>query len=170
MKGYWNRPDETEKALADGWLCTGDLGFMDGRGYFKITDRKKGVTIVSGFNVYPNEVEDVVMLHPGVMEVAAISAPDGKSGKVVKIVVVRKDPALTSEDLIAHCRKHLTGYEVPQDRGVSGRAAAKDQHRQGAATPAARPTGIGRCCLATRMNSRLTEIKTHFLVRRIMPI
>jgi long-chain acyl-CoA synthetase len=115
MKGYWNRPDETAKVFtADGWFRSGDMGFMDGRGSVKITDRKKDMIIVSGFNVYPNEVEDVVMLHPGVLEAAAIGAPDEKSGEVVKIVVVRKDPALTEADLLAHCRKHLTGYKVPK--------------------------------------------------------
>jgi long-chain acyl-CoA synthetase len=115
MKGYWNRPDETAKVFtADGWFRTGDMGFMDEKGCIKITDRKKDMIIVSGFNVYPNEVEDVVMLHPGVLEVAAIGAPDEKSGEVVKIVVVRKDPALTEQDLLAHCRKHLTGYKVPK--------------------------------------------------------
>ncbi len=115
MKGYWNRPDETAKVFtADGWFRSGDMGFMDGRGSVKITDRKKDMIIVSGFNVYPNEVEDVVMLHPGVLETAAIGAPDEKSGEVVKIVVVRKDPALTEQELLAHCRKHLTGYKVPK--------------------------------------------------------
>ena len=115
MKGYWNRPDETSKVFtADGWFRSGDMGFMDGRGSIKITDRKKDMIIVSGFNVYPNEVEDVVMLHPGVLEAAAIGAADEKSGEVVKIVVVRKDPALTEQDLLAHCRKHLTGYKVPK--------------------------------------------------------
>ena len=115
MKGYWNRPDETAKVFtADGWFRTGDMGFMDERGYVKITDRKKDMILVSGFNVYPNEVEDVVMMHPGVLEVAAISAPDEKSGEVVKIVVVKKDPNLTAEELIAHCKKQLTGYKVPK--------------------------------------------------------
>jgi len=108
MKGYWNRPDETAKVFtADGWFRSGDMGFMDGRGSIKITDRKKDMIIVSGFNVYPNEVEDVVMLHPGVLETAAVGTPDEKSGEVVKIVVVSKDPALTEADLLAHCRKHL---------------------------------------------------------------
>jgi len=115
MKGYWNRPDETAKAFtADGWLRTGDMGLMDDKGSFRITDRKKDMIIVSGFNVYPNEVEDVVMMHPGVLETAAIGAPDEKSGEVVKIVVVRKDPALTEQALLAHCKQHLTGYKVPK--------------------------------------------------------
>jgi long-chain acyl-CoA synthetase len=115
MKGYWNRPDETAKVFTEeGWFRSGDMGFMDGRGSVKITDRKKDMIIVSGFNVYPNEVEDVVMLHAGVLEAAAIGAADEKSGEVVKIVVVRKDPALTEQDLLAHCRRHLTGYKVPK--------------------------------------------------------
>jgi len=115
MRGYWNRPDETAKVFtADGWLRSGDMGVMDGNGSVKITDRKKDMIIVSGFNVYPNEIEDVVMLHPGVLETAAIGAPDEKSGEVVKIVVVRKDPGLAEQDLLAHCRKHLTGYKVPK--------------------------------------------------------
>jgi len=114
-KGYWNRPDETAAAFTpDGWFRTGDMGFMNDKGYFKITDRKKDMVLVSGFNVYPNEVEDVIMLHPGVAEVAVIGAPDERSGEVVKAVVVKKDPALTAEVLIAHCQKHLTGYKVPK--------------------------------------------------------
>ncbi len=115
MKGYWTRPDETARVFtSDGWFRSGDMGFMDGRGSIKITDRKKDMIIVSGFIVYPNEVEDVVMLHAGVLEAAAIGAADEKSGEVVKIVVVRKDPALTEQDLLAHCRRHLTGYKVPK--------------------------------------------------------
>ena len=114
-KGYWNRPDETAKVFtSDGWFRTGDMGFMNEKGYVKITDRKKDMVLVSGFNVYPNEVEDVVMMHPGVLEVAVIGAPDERSGEVVKAVVVKKDPALTAEELIAHCQKHLTGYKVPK--------------------------------------------------------
>ncbi len=115
MRGYWNRPDETAKVFtADGWFRTGDMGFMDATGWVKITDRKKDMIIVSGFKVFPNEIEDVVMLHPGVLEVAAVGVPDEKSGEAVKIFVVRKDPALTESDLLAHCRQHLTGYKVPK--------------------------------------------------------
>jgi len=115
MKGYWNRPDETAKVFSkDGWFRTGDMGFMDEKGFIKLTDRKKDMILVSGFNVYPNEIEDVVMLHAGVLEVAAIGVPDEKSGEVVKIVVVKKDPELTAEALIAHCKKHLTGYKMPK--------------------------------------------------------
>lgn len=114
MKGYWNHPEETEKAFIDGWLRTGDLGFMDERGYIKMTDRKKDVMVVSGFNVYPSEVEEVIVAHPGVLEVAAIGVPDEKSGEVVKVIVVKKDPALSADDVIAHCRKNLAGYKVPK--------------------------------------------------------
>ncbi|HEX6549296.1 MAG TPA: long-chain-fatty-acid--CoA ligase FadD [Gammaproteobacteria bacterium] len=115
MRGYWNRPDETAKVLsADGWLRTGDMGRFDARGYVYIVDRKKDMILVSGFNVYPNEVEDVAMMHPGVRECAAIGVPSEHSGEVVKLFVVRKDPALTGEELIAHCHKYLTGYKVPK--------------------------------------------------------
>ncbi len=115
MKGYWNHPDETAKVFTkDGWFRTGDMGFMDDKGSVKITDRKKDMIVVSGFKVFPNEIEDVVMLHPGVLEVAAVGAPDEKSGELVKIFVVRKDPALTERDLLAHCKMHLTGYKVPK--------------------------------------------------------
>ena len=99
---------------ADGWFRTGDMGFMDTKGSVKITDRKKDMIIVSGFKVFPNEIEDVVMLHPGVLEVAAVGILDEKSGEAVKIFVVPKDPALTEQDLLAHCRQHLTGYKVPK--------------------------------------------------------
>lgn len=115
MRGYWNRPDETAKVLSpDGWLRTGDMGRFDERGYVYIVDRKKDMILVSGFNVYPNEVEDVVMMHPGVRECAAVGVPNEHSGEVVKLFVVRKDPALTGEELIAHCHKYLTGYKVPK--------------------------------------------------------
>ena len=115
MKGYWNRPEATAEVItADGWLRTGDMGAMDARGYVRITDRKKDMILVSGFNVYPNEVEDVAALHPGVLECAAIGVPDEKSGEAVKLVCVRKDPALTAEEVIRHCRTLLTGYKVPK--------------------------------------------------------
>ncbi|MQY50485.1 long-chain-fatty-acid--CoA ligase FadD [Rhodocyclus tenuis] len=114
MKGYFNRPDETANVFtADGFLRTGDVAVMDERGFVRIVDRKKDMILVSGFNVYPNEVEDVVALHPGVLEVAALGVADARSGEAVKIFVVRKDPALTAADLIAHCRESLTGYKVP---------------------------------------------------------
>ncbi|HOB02031.1 MAG TPA: AMP-binding protein [Casimicrobium huifangae] len=115
MRGYYNRPEETEKVLdADGWLSTGDVGRMDANGFFYIVDRKKDMILVSGFNVYPNEVEGVVAMHPGVLEVAAIGVPDGKSGEVVKIFVVRKDPSLTGPQVLAHCRENMTGYKIPK--------------------------------------------------------
>lgn len=114
MKGYWKRDDETQRVLREGWLYTGDVAQMDGDGFFRIVDRKKDMILVSGFNVYPNEVEDVVARHPGVAEVGAIGVPDEKSGEVVKIVVVKKNPSLTSEELIAFCREHLAGYKIPK--------------------------------------------------------
>jgi long-chain acyl-CoA synthetase len=114
MKGYYNRPEETANVMtADGFLKTGDVAVMDEKGFVRIVDRKKDMILVSGFNVYPNEVEDVVAMHPGVMEVAAVGVPNDKSGEAVKIFVVKKDQALTPEALIAHCREHLTGYKVP---------------------------------------------------------
>ncbi len=115
MKGYWNRPEETAKVLDDeGWLKTGDMAKMDEQGFFYIVDRKKDMILVSGFNVYPNEIEDVVAAHPKVLEVGAIGAPDEKSGEVVKVVVVRKDETLTVKEVREHCRKELTGYKVPK--------------------------------------------------------
>lgn len=115
MAGYWNRPDETEKVLSkDGWLKTGDVATIDSEGYLKIVDRKKDMILVSGFNVYPNEVEEAVASHPGVLEVAAIGVPDEHSGEVVKVVVVKKDPSLTKEQVIAHAREGLTGYKTPR--------------------------------------------------------
>ncbi len=115
MKGYWQRPDETAKVLgADEWLHTGDIARMDENGYFYIVDRKKDMILVSGFNVYPNEVEDAVMEHPGVLEVAAVGMTDEHSGEVVKLFVVRKDPNLTEADLREFCRDKLTGYKRPK--------------------------------------------------------
>ncbi|QNK01030.1 long-chain-fatty-acid--CoA ligase [Dyella telluris] len=115
MKGYWQRPDETAKVLgSDGWLHTGDVARMDENGYVYIVDRKKDMILVSGFNVYPNEVEDVVMQHPGVAEVAAVGVPDEHSGEVVKLFVVRKDPKLTVDELKKFCHDNLTGYKRPK--------------------------------------------------------
>ena len=114
MRGYWNRPEETAQVMtADGYLRTGDIGVMDERGYTRIVDRKKDMILVSGFNVYPNEIEDVVAHHPGVLEVAAVGVPNEKTGEAVKLVVVKKDPALTAEALIEYCRQNLTAYKVP---------------------------------------------------------
>jgi long-chain acyl-CoA synthetase len=115
MRGYWNRQDETDKVMIDGRILrTGDIGYMDENGYVFIEDRKKDMILVSGFNVYPNEVEGVAVTHPGVLEVAAVAQPDERAGEVVALFAVRKDPTLTEEDLIEHCRKSLTGYKVPK--------------------------------------------------------
>jgi long-chain acyl-CoA synthetase len=115
MRGYWNRPDETAKVmLPDGWLRTGDVGRMDEQGFTYIEDRKKDMILVAGFNVYPNEVESVAVTHPGVLEAAAIAQADEKSGEVVALFVVKKDPALTDRALIEHMRSQLTGYKVPR--------------------------------------------------------
>ena len=116
MKGYYNRPDETEKTITpEGWLCTGDIGLMHPDGYFQIVDRKKDMILVSGFNVFPNEVEDVIAQHEKVLEVAAIGIPNEKSGEVVKVFVVKKDKSLNGDELEAYCREHLTGYKVPKE-------------------------------------------------------
>ncbi|ODU46744.1 AMP-binding protein [uncultured Aquimonas sp.] len=115
MAGYWQRPEETAKVLtADGWLKTGDMAKMDAQGYCYIVDRKKDMILVSGFNVYPNEIEDVIATHPGVLEVAAVGVPDEKSGEAVKVVIVKKDPNLSAEDIKNHCRHELTGYKQPR--------------------------------------------------------
>ena len=115
MKGYWQRPDETVNVLGeDGFLRTGDMGYVDPNGFVFLVDRKKDMILVSGFNVYPNEVEEAVAMHPGVIDVAAIGVADEHSGEAVKIFVVRKDPRVTEKELIEHCRKQLTGYKVPK--------------------------------------------------------
>ncbi|PSN08179.1 long-chain-fatty-acid--CoA ligase FadD [Siccibacter turicensis] len=114
MLGYWQRPDATDEILIDGWLRTGDIAVMDDEGFLRIVDRKKDMILVSGFNVYPNEIEDVVMQHSGVHEVAAVGVPAGVSGETVKIFVVKKEEGLTQEALITFCRRHLTGYKVPK--------------------------------------------------------
>lgn len=115
MRGYWQRPEETAKVLdADGWLATGDIGVMDENGFLRLVDRVKDMILVSGFNVYPAEIEEVVMMHPDVLEVAAFGVPDASSGERVKIVVVPKSDSLTEADLLAHCRHNLTGYKMPK--------------------------------------------------------
>ncbi|WP_394130001.1 long-chain-fatty-acid--CoA ligase FadD [Shewanella maritima] len=115
MRGYWQRPEESAKVIdADGWLATGDIGYMDEKGFFYIVDRKKDMILVSGFNVFPNEVEDVIALHPKVIEVAAVGVPHDVSGEIVKVFVVAKDKSLTDKDIIKHCRDHLTGYKIPK--------------------------------------------------------
>jgi long-chain acyl-CoA synthetase len=115
MPGYWQRPDETAKVLdADGWLRTGDVASMDEDGYFRIVDRKKDMILVSGFNVYPNEVEEVIAQLPEVAEVGVIGVPDERTGEAVKAVVVKKSAALTQDDVVRHCREQLTSYKVPR--------------------------------------------------------
>ena len=115
MVGYWNRPDETAKVMtADGFFRSGDIGVMDADGYTKIVDRKKDMILVSGFNVYPNEVEGVVAMHPGVLECAVVGVPDEQSGEAVKLFVVKKDPALTEKELMEFCKEQLTGYKKPK--------------------------------------------------------
>ena len=115
MAGYWQRPDETAKVLgSDGFLHTGDIGVMDDKGFIRIVDRKKDMILVSGFNVYPNEIEQVLAMHPGVLECAAIGVPDEHSGEVPKVFVVKKDPQLTEQDVLEHCKKGLTGYKRPK--------------------------------------------------------
>ena len=115
MQGYWNKPDETAKVMTeDGFFKTGDIGVLDEKGYFKIVDRKKDMILVSGFNVYPNEVEDAVMGHAGILEAAAVGVPNEKSGEAVKLFVVKKDPNLTKEMILEYCRSVLTGYKVPK--------------------------------------------------------
>jgi long-chain acyl-CoA synthetase len=115
MAGYWKRPDETAKVMtSDGFFRTGDVAVMLPDGQVKIVDRMKDMVLVSGFNVYPNEVEDVLTQHPGVLEAAVIGVPDSQSGEMVAAYVVRKDPAVTAEDLRQFCRDHLTAYKVPR--------------------------------------------------------
>ena len=114
MKGYYNRPDETAKSILDGWMCTGDIATMSEDGFFKIVDRKKDMILVSGFNVFPNEVEDVIASHEKVLEVAAIGVPDEKSTEVVKVFIVKKDKSLTKEEVKAFCKENLTGYKRPR--------------------------------------------------------
>ena len=115
MQGYWQKPEETRQVIDEnGWLSTGDIGYMDEKGFFYIVDRKKDMILVSGFNVFPNEVEEVVALHPKILEVAAVGVPHAISGELVKIFVVAKDKSLKAEDIIKHCRKYLTGYKIPK--------------------------------------------------------
>jgi long-chain acyl-CoA synthetase len=114
MQGYWNNPEETARTLCDGWLKTGDIGHMNDKGYVTITDRKKDMILVSGFNVYPNEVESVVMTHPGVAECAVIGVADEHTGEAVKLLVVARDPTLGKDELIHYCKSQLTGYKRPR--------------------------------------------------------
>ena len=114
MKGYWNMPEETANVFQDGWLKTGDVGHLDAKGYVTITDRKKDMIVVSGFKVFPNEIESVVASHPGVLECGAVGVPDDKTGEAVKVVIVRKDPNLTKEAVLLHCKSRLTAYKQPR--------------------------------------------------------
>ena len=114
MKGYWNRPDSTAEAIVDGWLATGDIAEIDTEGYIRIVDRKKDMIIVSGFNVYPNEIEDVISAHPDVIECAAIGVPSESTGEAVKVFVVTKNTNLTADELKTFCRRSLTAYELPK--------------------------------------------------------
>lgn len=115
MKGYWNHPDETAKVFTkDGWLLTGDMGFMDSEGYLYLLERKKDMILVSGFNVYPNEIEDVIASCKGVLEVAVIGVPDENAGEAVKACIVKENPSLTKEDILSYCKQHLTGYKQPK--------------------------------------------------------
>jgi long-chain acyl-CoA synthetase len=115
MKGYWQRPEATAETMTpDGYLKTGDVAILQEDGFLRIVDRKKDMILVSGFNVYPNEIEEVVAGHPGIIECAAVGVPDEKSGEAVKIVVVRSNPNLTSEEVMAYCRENLTGYKLPK--------------------------------------------------------
>lgn len=114
MKGYWRKPDETAKTMQGDWLLTGDIGIMNKDGYFSIVDRKKDLVLVSGFNVYPNEIEDCLTRHPGILEAAVIGVPDGASGEAVKAFVVLSDQSLSSDTIRAYCKEHLTGYKVPK--------------------------------------------------------
>ncbi len=148
MRGYWNRPEETVQVMFGDWLRTGDIGHMDGNGFVYIEDRKKDMILVSGFNVYPNEIESVAAAHPGVLEVAAVAQPDESSGEVVALFVVKKDPALTAAALVAFCHTQLTGYKVPKhvyfrrelpktNVGKILRRALRDELRAGGAVPTA---------------------------------
>ena len=115
MQGYWQRPDETAKCMTeDGYFRTGDIGYMNENGYFQIVDRKKDMILVSGFNVFPNEVEEVIVNHPKVFEAAVIGVPDDKSGEAVKAFIVKKDDSLTEDEIKSFCREELTGYKIPR--------------------------------------------------------
>ena len=114
MKGYWNKPDETDKVMKNGWFLTGDIGVMDEDGYFRIVDRKKDMVVVSGFNVYPNEVEDCLATHPAILEAAVIGVPDDSTGEAVKAFIVKRDPSVSDKDIRDFCKQHLTAYKVPK--------------------------------------------------------
>jgi long-chain acyl-CoA synthetase len=136
MKGYWRRPDETEKTMRGDWFLTGDIGVMDADGYIRIVDRKKDMVVVSGFNVYPNEIEDCLATHPGVLESAVIGVPDEATGEAVKAFIVARDKGLTQADIRAHCKEHLTAYKVPEDRGIPRRPAEIERRQDPPQGPA----------------------------------
>ena len=115
MAGYYNKPLETENTIRDGWLCTGDIGVMDEDGFLRIVDRKKDMIIVSGFKVFPNEIEEVISAHPKVKECAAIGIPNEKSGEALKLFVVKKNKSLTKNELLDYCKENLTGYKMPKE-------------------------------------------------------
>jgi long-chain acyl-CoA synthetase len=115
MKGYYNQPEETAVSLKDGWFSTGDLGYMEPDGFFRIVDRKKDMILVSGFNVYPNEIEEVLVSHPDVLEAAVVGMQDGKSGEAVKAFVVLKNKETNKKELLAYCRENLTAYKIPKE-------------------------------------------------------
>ena len=168
MAGYWNRPDETAKVMtADGYFRTGDIGVMTPDGYTKIVDRKKDMILVSGFNVYPNEVEEVIASHPGVLECAVIGVQDERSGEAVKAFVVKKDPNLTAEDIIKFCHEQLTNYKIPEADRVQDRTA-EDQCRKNPAPRAARREE-GRGGLNPRHRHRAALCRHSGMVRRTRP-
>ncbi|CAH2807073.1 MAG: Long-chain-fatty-acid--CoA ligase (EC [uncultured Caballeronia sp.] len=145
MAGYWNRPDETAKVMtSDGFFRSGDVGVLDDRGYVKIVDRKKDMILVSGFNVYPNEIEDVVAMLPGVFEVAAVGVKDQNSGEAVKLFIVRRDQSLTEADVKAYCKERLTGLQAPPDDRIPQRSA-EEQCRQDPAAGIARQKRLNAC-------------------------
>ena len=140
MAGYWQRPDETAKVMTrDGFFRTGDIGMVDERGYFRIVDRKKDMILVSGFNVYPNEIEDLISTLPGVLECAAFGVPDAKAGEAVKLVVVKKDPALSEADIRNFCEANLTGYKRPQDASSSATSCRRARSARSCAASCAKP-------------------------------
>ena len=114
MKGYWQRPDETAKSLRNGWLATGDIAKMDDEGYIQVVDRKKDMILVSGFNVYPNDVEAVLALHPAVADCAVVGVPDDECGEIVVAFVTKKDQSVSEADIRQHCKQSLTNYKVPR--------------------------------------------------------
>jgi long-chain acyl-CoA synthetase len=146
MQGYWNKPEETAKVLHDGWFATGDIGIMEPDGFFRVVDRKKDMILVSGFNVYPNEIEDCLARHPGIRESAVIGVPDGAAGEAVKAFIVKADTGLTEADIRAFCKDHLTGYKVPKlvefreelPKSNVGKILRKDLRAEALATTKAR--------------------------------